>query len=806
MWIEEMQVHERAKGKASVSPDEVLHDYRLALTSRYASVLGRKEVLNGKAKFGIFGDGKELAQIALAKTFAKGDWRSGYYRDQTMMLALESISVKQFFAQLYADTEGGNDPSSAGRQMTCHFASRFIAPDGSWLDQTALFNSSADLSPTGGQMARLVGLAYASKLYGTSEILQQWDGAVQFSRRGREVAFGTIGNASTSEGVFWEALNAAGVLQIPMALSIWDDHYGISVPNEYQSTKGDIFALLQGFKSEAHASGYDLYQVKGYDYPGLVSIYQTAIEKCRRSAKPCVIHVIDMTQPQGHSTSGSHERYKTPARLAWEAEHDCIAKMRQWIITESLAGETQLRTLEESSLAWVQGQMEEAWAEFQGSVSAERDALLPLLEELQSAHEDLGIAPQLQKLRSSKMLFRRDLQSVVTQVCVTLPRNGEVAIERIHNAWEGYSKDNARRYNSYLYSEGSRSPLKVQEIPAGYNGSDESLDGRQVIQRYFAKKLACDPRVFIIGEDVGKLGGVNLEFEGLAEQFGSSRISDTGIREATIIGQGIGAAMRGLRPIADIQYLDYLIYGLQGLSDDVASLHYRTVGAQCAPLIVRTKGHRLEGIWHTGSPLGMLLNSLRGMHLCVPRNCVQAAGMYETLLQGDDPAVVIEVLNGYRLKETLPQNLGDYRVPLGKVEILHPGTDITVVSYGATLRIIESALPYLTARQISIELIDVQTLLPFDVNADIAASIAKTNAVIFCDEDVPGGASAYMLQQVLELQRAYDFLDAPPRTLTAKPHRAAYGSDGDYFSKPNREDFIALVLEMMQERGIKRWF
>jgi pyruvate/2-oxoglutarate/acetoin dehydrogenase E1 component/TPP-dependent pyruvate/acetoin dehydrogenase alpha subunit len=717
-----------------------------------------------------------------------------------MMFALGISTIKQFFAQLYADTENGNEPASAGRQMTCHFASRFIAEDGRWLDQTTLNNSSADLSPTGGQMARLLGLAYASALYRQSPVLQQWEGASRFSRQGREVAFGTIGNASTSEGIFWEALNAAGVLQVPMALSIWDDHYGISVPNEFQTTKGSISALLEGFKSEKSGSGVDIYQVKGHDYLALVNTYAQAISTCRRTSTPCVIHVIDMTQPQGHSTSGSHERYKTSERLAWEASHDCLLKMRQWLLSDQLIDERELLGLEEATFAEVQGQMEDAWNEFQGSILRERREVVALLSRLNSHAPEAGLAPTLEKLSSHKIPLRRDLYSALAQTCVSLPRNGEAVVDELHELRASYGADNHRRYNSYLFNEGPRSPLRVQEKPALYNQGGENLDGRQIIQRYFAKKLEQDPRLVILGEDIGTLGGVNLEFEGLAAQFGPLRVTDTGIREATIIGQGIGAALRGLRPIADIQYLDYLIYGLQGLSDDLASLHYRTAGGQSAPLIVRTKGHRLEGIWHTGSPMGMLVSSLRGIHICVPRNCVQAAGMYQTLLQGDDPAVVIEVLNGYRLKEKCPSNLGEYSVPLGKVETLHVGTDITVVSYGANIRIIESALEFLASQNISIELIDVQTLLPFDLSGEIAASIAKTNAVIFCDEDVPGGASAFMLQEVLEKQRAYEFLDAPPRTLTAKPHRAAYGSDGDYFSKPNREDFVNLVMEMMRER------
>ncbi len=783
----------QAKQGTSLRQQELLSDYRLAFASRQASLLGRKEVLNGKAKFGIFGDGKELAQLALAKVFQPGDWRSGYYRDQTILLALGAISLKQFFAQLYADTESAHEPASAGRQMNSHFASRFIGTDGSWLKQSACYNIAADLSPTGGQMARLVGLGYASKLYRSSEVLRSWKGSENFSRAGSEVAFGTIGNASTSEGVFWEALNAAGVLQIPLVLSIWDDHYGISVPNEYQTTKGSIYSLLQGFRSEAPGSGFNLYQVKGHEYPTLVATYQQAVQKCRETSMPAIIHVVEMTQPQGHSTSGSHERYKSQERLDWEARHDCLMVMRAWLQSQGCIEEGALAALEEEISGEVKAQMEAAWEDFQAPLRREQEEIGVLWSSLQAEQHEVS-ASALAKLKTSSTLMRRDLDSMLRQQSFQLPVEGLLAVVAARK------RGNEQRYNSFVWNEGVRSPLLQLACDPVFAGEAELVDGRQIIQRYFAKKLRDDPRVFIIGEDVGKLGGVNLEFEGLQEQFGELRITDTGIREATIVGQGTGAALRGLRPIADIQYLDYLIYALQGLADDVASLHYRTFGGQSCPLIIRTKGHRLEGIWHTGSPMGMLINSLRGIHICVPRNCLQAAGMYETLLRGDDPGLVIEVLNGYRLKERCPDNFGEFTVPLGIVEVVHPGSDITVVSYGATLRVIESALAFLEERSISIELIDVQTLLPFDRTSTIAQSLAKTNAVIFCDEDVPGGATAYMMQQVLEGQGAYQFLDAPPRTLTAKPHRAGYGSDGDYYSKPNREDFIELVLAMMHER------
>lgn len=779
--------------------EEVLQDFRLICVSRQASRVGRKEVLNGKAKFGIFGDGKELAQLAMSKFFRKGDWRSGYYRDQTLMFAIGSSSVRKFFAQLYADPSTVREPASGGRQMNCHYASRFISDDGEWLDQTSTMNSSSDISPTGGQMARLVGLAYASKLYREEPGLKVWDGRTLFSRDGNEVAFGTIGNAASAEGIFWESLNAAGVLQIPMAISVWDDGYGISVPNEIQITKSSISTVLQGFASDGKLSGVDIYTAVGHDYENLIEVYQKAIAKCRASHTPCLIHVTHMTQPQGHSTSGSHERYKSAERLAYEDSIDCIKKMREWILKKGLASEAELAAIEEEAIAYVEQERQAAWEDFQEPIRNEKKQLLKIIDKLaQDIKPDL-LASLRSQLDMSGGLLRRQIDTVARTLLLELREIESDELASLVQFIENYRKKNQQKYSAHLHSE-NRSPLAVQEIKPSYSQNSLKVDGRQVIQKYFDIKLSQDPRVFILGEDVGKLGGVNLEFEGLWKTHGEYRVSDTGIREMTILGQGMGSAFRGLRPVVDIQYLDYVLFALQGMSDDLATLHYRSAGGQLAPVIVRTKGHRLEGIWHTGSPMAMLLGSLRGMHLCVPRNCTQAAGLYQTLFRGDDPALVVEVLNGYRVKELLPDNLGEYTVPLGKCEILNEGDDLSIVTYGACVAVAQSAITHLTRMGISVELIDVQTLLPFDLDQTILTSIQKTNSVLFLDEDVPGGSTAYMMQEVLEKQRAYEYLDAAPRTLSAKAHRAAYGSDGDHFSKPSAMDIVELVYEMMRER------
>jgi len=783
--------------------DQVLKDFTIACQSRYASLLGRKEVLGGKAKFGIFGDGKELAQVAMARAFQKGDWRSGYYRDQTVMMALGELSLKQFFAQLFADTDVKNEPASGGRQMNNHFGTRLISETGEWLDQLAQPNTSSDISPTAGQMARLVGLGYASKLYRENKRLH---GANKFSRTGNEIAFGTIGNASTAEGLFWEAMNACGVLQVPVLMSVWDDAYGISVHAKYQTTKESISKIMAGFNYEKELKGIAIHVVKGWDYEQLMRAYQAAADACRRDHIPQLVHVIEMTQPQGHSTSGSHERYKSKERLKWEDDFDCISRFRTWIIDRKLATEKELAVIEAEAQKEAETAKNDAWEEYLRPLETERKEALALLESLASktGRQDLCMKTS-QELQRSPTLFRRNIQSGLKRLLFQMSDIEQDTKLSLIRFIERYEAINQRRYSSHLMSETANSPLLVTDAPPTYSASSEKVDGRQVIQRFFEKAITRDPRIFICGEDVGQLGGVNLEFEGLQEKFGELHITDTGIREATILGQGIGAAMRGLRPIADIQYLDYLLYCFQGMSDDLATLHYRSTGGQIAPVIVRTKGHRLEGIWHTGSPMGTIINGIRGMHVCVPRNMVQAAGMYNTLLKGDDPALVIEVLNGYRLKETMPDNIGDYTIPLGVPEILSAGTDVTLVTYGACVRVAQDAMKLLEAVGISIELIDAQTLLPFDRFHKIKESVAKTNALVCMDEDVPGGAAAYMLQQILEDQKAYELLDAAPRTLSAKAHRSAYASDGDYYSKPNSEDVFELIYEMMRERSPSRF-
>jgi 2-oxoisovalerate dehydrogenase E1 component len=783
--------------------DQVLKDFAIICQSRQASLLGRKEVLSGKAKFGIFGDGKELAQVAMARVFQKGDWRSGYYRDQTVMMALGELSTRQFFAQLFADTNIKNEPASAGRQMNNHFSTRLLDENGEWLDQLAQPNTSSDISPTGGQMARLVGLAYASKLFRNNKRLSSMG---NFSKSGNEIAFGTIGNASTSEGLFWEAMNAAGVLQIPMLMSVWDDEFGISVHAKYQTTKQSISKIMVGFDYEKDLKGIAIHVVKGWDYPALIQTYERAAKACREDHIPQLVHVIEMTQPQGHSTSGSHERYKSKDRLKWEDDFDCVSRMKNWILEQKLATSANLAQIEEDAISSVESAKNEAWNDYIKPLEQERDEAIGVLEKVgfQTGRTEL-CAKLSQELKRQPVLFRRNIQSSLKRALFQMTDiQQEEKIPLIRHI-ERYETFNQRRYSSHLLSETNRSALAVTDVPPTFSEQSEKVDGRQIIQKFFEKAIKRDPRIFICGEDVGQLGGVNLEFEGLQETFGDLHVTDTGIREATIFGQGIGAAMRGLRPIADIQYLDYLLYCFQGMSDDLATLHYRSAGGQIAPVIVRTKGHRLEGIWHTGSPMGTIIHGIRGVHVCVPRNMTQAAGMYNTLLRSDDPALVIEVLNGYRQKETVPDNIGEYTVPLGVPEILQEGSDVTLVTYGACVRIAQEGMKLLKAAGISVELIDVQTLLPFDRFSKIRDSLAKTNALVCLDEDVPGGASAYMLQQIIEGQKAYELLDAAPRTLAAKPHRAAYASDGDYYSKPNAEDLFELIYGMMEERDPTRF-
>lgn len=795
-----MEPKKRLKLEQKFSAAEVLEDYRLALTSREASLVGRKEVLSGKAKFGIFGDGKELAQIALAKSFDKGDWRSGYYRDQTLMLALGIMSVKQFFAQLYADTDIDREPASGGRQMNAHFASRFLNADGSWKNQLESYNTSADASPTAAQMARLLGLAYASKYY---RAVPAADREGKFSEKGREIAFGTIGNASTSEGIFWETINAAGVLDVPLVMSVWDDGYGISVPNRFQTTKESISKACAGFAREKGSNGFHIYTVAGWDYAELVRVYQEATKNAREHHIPALVHVIEISQPQGHSTSGSHERYKDKDRLSYEASIDCLGKLRGWIIEQGFADAAKLDALEDEVRRDVFRLRTEAWDEYQAPLIEERDRLLAIYDGLEENEEQASLThDERNRFRRTPGVSRKANLQSARRAAFQLREQPNADLLRFI---QEYRAENAERYNSHLFTEGERSVMRVEELPARFDGNKELVDGRVLIQRCFDYHLGRDPRLFIVGEDIGQLGGVNLEFEGLSGKHGDIRVTDTGIREATIFGQGLGAALRGLRPIVDIQYLDYLLYCFQLMSDDLACLHYRTAGGQIAPVIIRTKGHRLEGIWHTGSPMGTIIHGVRGIHVCVPRNMLQAAGMYNTLLEGDDPALVVEVLNGYRVKEEVPSNLEDFRVPLGVPEVLQEGSDITLVTYGACVAVAREAIGLLATAGISVELIDVQTLLPFDIHGIIGESVKKTNAVLFLDEDVPGGASAYMMQQVLEEQGAYDYLDAKPRTLTAKAHRSPYGSDGDYFTKPSAEDVLECIYAILEERDPDRF-
>ena len=776
----------------------IINDYKIAFESRQASLLGRKEVLTGKAKFGIFGDGKEVAQLAMAKVFLAGDWRSGYYRDQTFMLAAGMLTMPEFFAQLYANTDSDADPGSGGRQMNCHFASRLLNEDGSWMDLTSIKNSSADISPTGGQMGRLVGLALASKLYKNNQDLAYLK---NFSLNGNEVAFGTIGNASTSEGIFFEAINAAGVLQVPMVISIWDDAYGISVPAEYQTTKEDISEILKGFQRDEKGEGYEIFKVRGWDYPGLCETYEKAIKICREQHIPVMIHVTEMTQPQGHSTSGSHERYKNKDRIAWENEFDCMLQMRKWMIESAISNEEELNEIEANAKIYIRNCQKKAWADFNAGIKSELDTAIKLVEGTQKP-ELIHLASQL---KSSVDPSRKDVIAMVRNA-IRLLRHDHSESKKLILDWYSQQHDQIfDRYNSKLFTGSSESPLNINSVKPEYSDTSKLVDGREILNACFDANFTRDPRVLAFGEDVGAIGDVNQGFAGLQAKFGKNRITDTGIREMTIVGQGIGLAMRGLRPIAEIQYLDYLLFALNILSDDLATLSYRTKGRQKAPLIVRTRGHRLEGIWHSGSPMGVIINSLRGMHVCVPRNMTQAAGMYNTLLHGDEPALVIECLNGYRLKEKMPENVGEFRVELGKAEILREGRDVTVISYGSTLRIVEEAAEQLEVLGIDIEIVDPQTFLPFDLDQLSVKSLKKTNKLLVVGEDVPGGSSAFILQQVLEHQNGYQFLDGQPHTLTAKPHRTPYGSDGDYFSKPSVDDVVESVYAMMNDNFPKKF-
>jgi pyruvate/2-oxoglutarate/acetoin dehydrogenase E1 component/TPP-dependent pyruvate/acetoin dehydrogenase alpha subunit len=782
---------------SSIKAKDILKDYQLACESREASLLGRKEVFMGKAKFGIFGDGKELPQLAMAKAFQNGDFRSGYYRDQTFMLAIEQLTIQQYFAQLYAHTDVEQEPASAGRLMNGHFATRMVDDNGQLKDLVNHKNSTADISPTAGQMPRLLGLAYASKLFRGNKELHQFDG---LSINGNEVAFGTIGNASTSEGMFYETVNAGGVLQVPMIISIWDDEYGISVPKEFHTTKGSISKVLSGFQRTKKENGYEIFVVKGWDYQALVETYQKAAKLSREEHVPVIVHVIEVTQPQGHSTSGSHERYKSQERLAWELEYDCNVQMRKWILEDGISDEATLLGIEKEAVNTAKEAKNAAWKAFVADIKIEVTEVADIIAAIASSSQH----------QSELTTIKDGLSNTVNAIRMDVVRTARKVL-RLVRAEEGNGKETLKtwlkradvlnwdRYNNFLYSEYDGAALNVEEVKAQINESAEAVDGREVLQACFDAALSRDPRVFAFGEDVGKIGDVNQAFAGLQDKYGDLKVTDTGIRECTIIGQAIGASLRGLRPIVEIQYLDYLLYALQTLSDDVACLQYRTKGGQKAPLIVRTRGHRLEGVWHSGSPMGMILHSLRGMYVLVPRNMTQAAGFYNTMLKSDDPALIIECLNGYRLKEHIPENIGEFTVPLGVPDALRSGDDVTIVTYGSMCRIVMDAAKMLDKEGISCEVIDVQTLLPFDIDHTIVESLKKTNRIVFADEDVPGGATAFMMQKVLEEQNGYKYLDSKPLTIAAQEHRPAYSSDGDYFSKPSVEDVFDKVYDLMAE-------
>lgn len=784
---------------------EVLNDFRLASISRETSLLGRKEVLTGKAKFGIFGDGKELAQIALAKQFRDGDFRSGYYRDQTLMMAIDQLNVREYFSGLFGHTDEIIEPQSAGRQMGGHFSTRNLDENGNWKDLTKQKNSSADISPTAGQMPRLLGLAQASKVYREHPTLKDLEAFKKFSNGGNEVAFGTIGDASTSEGPFWETINAAGVLQVPMVMSVWDDGYGISVPREYQTTKGSISEALSGMQRTEDKPGYEIFVTKGWDYAHLCETYEKAVELARREHIPVLVHVKEVNQPQGHSTSGSHERYKSEDRLKWESEFDCINKFKEWILNfdadgQTLATEEELAEIAKEAKTYVNEQKKEAWALFSQDLKNDLDKAAALLESLAAESPNgVFIKKEIEALQKTMNPIRKDIFNTVRKV-LRMVRTENSAAKSALIAWlKQETANNYNRYSDYLYSNSDSSALKIQAVAPAYGTDNRQEDGRIILRDNFKAIFEKYPEALIFGEDAGKIGGVNQSLEGLQDEFGQLRVSDVGIRECTIIGQGIGMAMRGLRPIAEIQYLDYLLYGIQIMSDDLATVQYRTKGGQKAPLIVSTRGHRLEGIWHSGSPMGMIINSIRGIHVCVPRNMTKAAGFYNTLMQADEPALVIEPLNGYRIKEAMPTNIGEFTTPLGVPEIVKEGSDLTLVSYGSTFNLCEAASKTLTELGISVELIDAQTLLPFDINGLTAESLKKTNRLMIVDEDVSSGATAFLLDQILVKQGGYNYLDSAPVTLSAKDHRPAYGTDGDYFSKPSIDDIVETAYAIMNE-------
>ncbi len=797
------------QSKQYFNKESVLADFRMANLSRNLSIIGRREVLTGKAKFGIFGDGKEIIQLALAKQFKNGDWRSGYYRDQTWMMAMGLYDSLEFFHQLYGNTDKQFNTGSGGRVFNNHFSVPNINPDGSWKDLTKQKNSSADISPTAGQMPRLLGLAYASKLFRQNKDLQQF---TTLSLKGNEVAFGSIGDASTSEGYFWETINAAGVLQVPMAVSVYDDGYGISVPKKYQTTKGSISEILKGFETDKDKLGIRIFKGKGWDYAGLLKLYEEGIAICREQHTPVVFHIEEVTQPQGHSTSGSHERYKSEERLKWEDDFDPIRKMREWILSSQIATAEELDKLAVEAEEEAKESRRKAWESFQNPIRIERDALVKIINDrsckcTEKAKED-SIDSYAEDLKKVPAPIRKDnfvtARKILRNICGSCLKSDNLNEEL--QGWLKRNYEDARKsYDSFLYNETPTSVLNVKPIPPVYSTDSPEVPGRQILRDNYDKLFSKYPLLVTFGEDTGRIGGVNQSLEGLQKKFGELRITDTGIREATILGQGLGLALRGMRPIAEIQYLDYVMYALQVLSDDLATTHYRTAGRMIAPLIISTRGHRLEGIWHSGSPMSMLINSVRGIYVCSPRDMTRAAGFYNTLLEGNDPAIVIEPLNGYRLKEKMPDNIGEFRLQLGIPEILNQGTDLTIVTYGSTVKIANEAVKQLAAHDISVELIDVQTLVPFDRNKMIVESLKKTNRILFLDEDLPGGTTAYMMQEVLEKQGGWQYLDSPPKTLAAKEHRPAYTTDGDYFSKPSAEDVFDVIYGMMKEADPEKY-
>lgn len=784
---------------------EVLNDFRIACESREASLLGRREVLTGKAKFGIFGDGKELAQIALAKQFQNGDFRSGYYRDQTLMFAIDQLTIQQYFAGLYGHTNVDAEPLSAGRQMGGHYATRNIDENGDWKNLMEQKNSSADISPTAGQMPRLLGLALASKVYRNHPTLSSIEEFKKFTHEGNEVAFGTIGDASTSEGPFWETINAAGVLQVPMVMSVWDDGFGISVSRNHQTTKDSISEALAGMQRTAKKPGYEIFVTKGWDYAHLCETYEKAVAVAREEHIPVLVHVKEVTQPQGHSTSGSHERYKSAERLAWETDFDCIAKFKEWIVEFDadglkIATEEELDAIQKEAKTTVRENKNAAWKEYSDEINADLKEVVSIMKSVANESPNgVFIMKEVEALEKAMEPLRKDIFSIARKV-LKIVRDEKTASKSALSNWITKELDNNyERYSSHLYSESKYNIASVPSVPPTYEAEPPMEDGRIILRENYRKLFERHPEALIFGEDAGKIGGVNQTLEGLQEQFGDLRISDTGIRECTIIGQGIGLAMRGLRPIAEIQYLDYLLYALQVMSDDLATVQYRTKGGQKAPLIISTRGHRLEGIWHSGSPMGMIINACRGINVCVPRNMTKAAGFYNTLIEADEPALVIEPLNGYRTKEPLPNNIGEFKIPLGYPEIVKEGTDLTIVSYGSTFNLCEIAVKQLTEIGISVELIDVQTLIPFDIEHIIKDSLEKTNRLLIIDEDVSNGSTAYMLEKILVEQKAFTVLDSVPATLSAKDHRPAYGTDGDYFSKPSIEDIFEKAYAIMHE-------